>query len=176
MSNKKRNKLKPTPSGKRLELTGDNLIVSKTNIDSIITYANECFCQISGYRPDELVGQPQNIVRHPAMPKAIFELMWQHLNQSQEFFGYILNLCKDGSEYWTFAHVTPICQQGNLHGYISVRRAAKKDITDELEILYKKMLALEKDNNEQSVAKSLALLWNEINKDYQSYAEYILSR
>src|SRR5690242_9086046 len=60
------------PAG--IELTGierhfdeDELIVSKTNLKGIITYANDVFCRVSGYAEAELIGQPHNIVRHPDM-------------------------------------------------------------------------------------------------------------
>lgn len=44
-------------------------IVSKTDSKGFITYANDYFCEISGYTQKELLGQPHNIVRHPDMPK-----------------------------------------------------------------------------------------------------------
>ena len=53
------------------------LIVSRTNLKGIITYANETFAQISGYEIDELIGKPHNIVRHPDMPKSIFKELWE---------------------------------------------------------------------------------------------------
>ena len=51
----------------------DELIVSRTDLKGNITYANDTFAQISGYETDELIGKPHNIVRHPDMPKSIFE-------------------------------------------------------------------------------------------------------
>ncbi len=50
-------------------------IVSKTDINGIITFVNDEFCKISGYSKEELIGQNHNIVRHPDVPKKNFELL-----------------------------------------------------------------------------------------------------
>jgi PAS domain S-box-containing protein len=49
-------------------------IVSKADKKGYITYVNKTFCDISGYTQEELVGKPHNVVRHPDMPKEVFEL------------------------------------------------------------------------------------------------------
>ena len=54
----------------------NELIISRTDLKGIITYANETFAQISGYSVDELIGKPHNLVRHPDMPKRVFTDMW----------------------------------------------------------------------------------------------------
>lgn len=51
-------------------------IVSKTDINGIITFVNDEFCKISGYSYDELIGQNHNIVRHPEIPTSNFENLW----------------------------------------------------------------------------------------------------
>lgn len=83
-------------SSGEIQVECNDLIVSKTDLDSRITYANKAFCYYSGFQEKELLGQPQNIVRHSDMPRAIFYLMWEHLKQDQEFFGYVKNHRKDG--------------------------------------------------------------------------------
>ena len=57
----------------------DELIVSRTNLKGIITYANDTFSKISGYTIDELIGKPHNILRHPDMPKIVFNELWKSL-------------------------------------------------------------------------------------------------
>ena len=53
-------------------LAGGAYIVSTTDLRGVITYGNEEFIRISGFTRDELIGQPQNVVRHPDMPPAAF--------------------------------------------------------------------------------------------------------
>ena len=154
----------------------DDLIVSKTDTGSLITYANEAFCRYSGYRESELIGQPQNIVRHADMPRAIFYLMWEHLKQEQEFFGYIKNRRKDGGFYWAFASVAPVYENGRHVGFLSARRCPSENAIATLEPLYRKMIEVEGQyNQDQQIAMSSAILWQAINKEFATYAEFALS-
>ena len=74
------------------------------------------------------MGQQHNIVRHPDMPRAVFQLLWDAVAEGEQFMGYVKNLCKDGSFYWVFAHVSPITDaRGQITGYRSVRRHARPE-------------------------------------------------
>jgi PAS domain-containing protein len=69
------------PTGEERSFSADELIVSKTDPRGVITYANDVFLRISGYSMSEVVGQPHNLIRHPEMPRAVFELLWSTLSQ-----------------------------------------------------------------------------------------------
>ena len=71
------------------------LIVSRTDLKGIITYANDTFAEISGYEVDELIGKAHNIVRHPDMPKSIFKELWQDLQTKGSWSGVVKNKRKD---------------------------------------------------------------------------------
>ncbi len=86
----------------------ESAIVSKTDIDGKIIYANENFCQICGYSVDELLGQPHSIVRHPDVPESFFEQMWQTLHAREMFKGTIKNRKKEGSSYYLDITIVPI--------------------------------------------------------------------
>lgn len=96
-------------------------LVSITDLQSIITYANDSFCQVAGYTLQELKGQTHNIVRHPDMPAAAFKDMWQKLQNGESWRGMVKNRCKNGDYYWVDAYVTPIYENDNIIGYQSVR-------------------------------------------------------
>ena len=49
------------------------ILLSTTDLNSHIKYANKGFCDIAGYSLDEMKGHPHNMVRHPDMPKAAFK-------------------------------------------------------------------------------------------------------
>ena len=74
----------------------DGLIVSSTDMKGIITYANRKFCEIAGYSKQELVGKNHNIVRHPDMPKAAFQEVWDTIEAGKDWTGIVKNLRKDG--------------------------------------------------------------------------------
>jgi aerotaxis receptor len=97
------------------------LIISRTNLQGIITHANETFCAISGYEEHELIGKPHNIVRHPDMPKAVFEEMWQSLKSEKQWSGFVKNLRKDKGYYWVHAIVSGVYKDGELVEYKSLR-------------------------------------------------------
>ncbi|HMO11052.1 MAG TPA: PAS domain-containing protein, partial [Actinotalea sp.] len=110
------------PTGVERTFGADEIIVSKTDPKGRITYANQVFLRVSGYREDEVVGQPHSIVRHPDMPRAVFALLWETIQAGREIFAYINNLAADGAHYWVFAHVTTSRAGGALVGYHSNRR------------------------------------------------------
>lgn len=62
----------------------EELIISRTDLSGVITYANDTFAQISGYSSEELIGKSHNIVRHPDMPKRVFENMWKRLKKIKD--------------------------------------------------------------------------------------------
>ena len=64
-------------SGKECFLEAGKPIVTKTNLEGRITYANDSFVRISGFTREELVGSHHNIVRHPDMPKEAFADLWR---------------------------------------------------------------------------------------------------
>ncbi len=86
----------------------DEFIVSRTDLNGKITYANETFAQISGYEIDELIGKPHNIVRHPDMPHSVFKTLWETLQRGEMWKGYVKNLRKDGGYYWVYAEVSGV--------------------------------------------------------------------
>ena len=96
-------------------------LISTTDKNGVITYANPEFCRIAGFTIDELVGKHHNIVRHPDMPAAAFKDLWDKLKLDLPWRGVVKNRCKDGRYYWVDAFVTPIFELGKLVGYQSVR-------------------------------------------------------
>jgi len=96
-------------------------LVSITDTRGVIIYANDIFCKVAGYTPEELHRKNHNIVRHPDMPSAAFKDLWTELEAGNHWQGVVKNLCKDGRYYWVNAYVTPMYENGVLTGYQSVR-------------------------------------------------------
>ncbi len=107
-----------------VQLSDSTLIVSKTDLKGRITYINRDFLEISGFTEQELIGEPHNIVRHPDMPAEAFEDLWRTLKEGRPWTGYVKNRCKNGDYYWVLANATPIWENGQVTGYLSVRRKA----------------------------------------------------
>lgn len=114
-------------------------LLSTTNPDSIIKYANQEFCDIAGFSQDELVGQAHNIVRHPDMPKAAFKMMWASLKAGKSWLGIVKNRCKNGDHYWVKAYATPITENNDIVELQSVRTAASESSKTRAQALYKRI-------------------------------------
>lgn len=135
---------KVAPTGVERRLGADELIVSKTDAKGVITYANDVFCRIAAMREEDVVGQPHNLIRHPAMPRVIFKLLWETIASGREIFAYVNNLGADGANYWVFAHVTPSYDaSGRITGYHSNRRAPHRDAIAAVTPLYATLAAEE---------------------------------
>lgn len=106
-------------------------IVSTTDLQGNITYANPYFIEVSGFTMDELLGAPQNIVRHPDMPVEAFADLWTTVKSGLPWTGIVKNRCKNGDYYWVCANITPVIEDGKAVGYMSVRtKASPKQISD----------------------------------------------
>lgn len=102
-------------------LNDDAHLVSSTDTKGRITHCNQDFINISGFSEEELLGKAHNIVRHPDMPTAAFEGMWNKLKSGKQWQGLVKNRCKNGDFYWVDAYVTPVVKRGEVLGYESVR-------------------------------------------------------
>ena len=114
-------------------------LVSTTDLNGTITYANAEFCEIAGYSLDELIGQHHNIVRHPDMPKAAFKDLWEKLKRGDSWRGMVKNRCKNGDYYWVDAYVTPLLTNGKITGYQSVRAYPSAKQKSQAQALYNKL-------------------------------------
>ncbi len=117
---------------------GDSkLLVSKTDKKGRITYCNAAFIKTSGFSESELLGKPHNIVRHPDMPEAAFQDLWNSVSKGEEWHGIVKNRCENGDHYWVDATVTPsFDSDGNIIGYMSVRRSPSDQQVQDAENLY----------------------------------------
>ncbi|SFV58979.1 Aerotaxis sensor receptor protein [hydrothermal vent metagenome] len=123
------------------EVPEDELIISRTDLSGKITYANETFCDISGYHEEELLGKSHNIVRHPDMPTAAFQDLWETIKSGKQWKGVVKNLRKDKGFYWVEAIVSGVYKKGELVEYKSLRTPISYETKLKHQRLYDKMRA-----------------------------------
>jgi len=121
------------------QLTTKSFLVSETDENGIITFANDDFCTYAGYSLDELIGKPHSIVRHPDMPKAAFADLWKTVKKGERWRGFVKNLSKDGSYYWVYATVFPFESCDGSRGYISCRRKVSAMEAEKYTLAYQDM-------------------------------------
>ncbi|MDR9436671.1 MAG: PAS domain-containing methyl-accepting chemotaxis protein [Thiohalophilus sp.] len=121
------------------EYSEDIRIITTTDLKGIITHANDGFVEVSGFPREELEGKNHNVVRHPDMPPAAFEDMWETLKAGKQWMGIVKNRCKNGDHYWVNAHVTPIYNHGKVTGYQSVRVVPRREWVRRAEQVYQRL-------------------------------------
>ncbi len=105
-----------------IEAIENNNIVSKTDIDGIITFVNDEFCKISKYSKEELIGKNHNIVRHPDIPASHFKKLWSILLSKKTYKATVKNLAKDGSVFYVNTTIFPILDDnGNIIEFVAIR-------------------------------------------------------
>jgi len=119
------------------ELPEGTFIVSKTDLNGRITWFNKTFQEVSGFDPGELMGAAHNIVRHPDMPKEAFADLWANLKVGKPWAGAVKNRRKNGDHYWVYASASPIWENGQLAGFMSIRGKLPRDKRDAAGRAYK---------------------------------------
>ena len=117
-------------------ITDETLIVSKTDTKGRLTYFNDQFVDAAGFIEAELMGQPHNIIRHPDMPPEAFADLWATLKAGKPWAGAVKNRRKNGDFYWVLASATPIWENGQVTGYMSIRSRLSADQRAEAEHVY----------------------------------------
>ena len=113
-------------------------IVSRTDLKGRITYVNPDFLVASGFEESELIGKAHNIVRHPDMPEEAFADLWVTLQAGRPWTGFVKNRRKNGDYYWVCANATPILENGQVTGYLSVRTRPSRETVAACEAIYKR--------------------------------------
>lgn len=97
-------------------------IVSVADRDGTIVYANDKFCEISGYSRVDLLGHNHRMLNSGTQPRGFFEDMWATITKGDVWVGEVCNRRKDGSLYWVESSITPFMDEAGLpYQYISVR-------------------------------------------------------
>jgi aerotaxis receptor len=126
---------------REISLAPQQKLISATDVQGVITYCNDAFVDISGFERADLIGAPQNIVRHPDVPPAVFAHMWSALKQGLPWMGIVKNRSKNGDHYWVNAYVTPIFDGSTVVGFESVRVKPSADEIRRAQALYRRISA-----------------------------------
>ena len=171
-SNKKANRrmkriIRPTPINEEIKLFPYKTIMSKTDPKGIIEYANDYFVEVSEYKEWELMGQPHNVIRHPDMPKIIFKVLWDRLQNKQNIHAIVKNLAKSGRYYWVVTDFKwKEDENGNIIAYYSRRKAIPENVKHFFGELYAKLRKLEDKGGMEASGAYLQGFLDEMGKTY----------
>ncbi|WP_181703576.1 PAS domain-containing protein [Chthonobacter albigriseus] len=168
----------PSPTGRESPFFENEFIVTKTDMKGRLTYANDVFLRVSRFNSNDVIGKPHNIIRHPDMPRAIFQLLWEKIEARCEIFAYVVNLASNGDHYWVLAHVTPSFDgAGNVVGYHSNRRKPDGPQVAAIKPLYAALLEEERrpTKRKDGLHSSRFLLDTILRDKGLGYDEFVLS-
>jgi PAS domain S-box-containing protein len=118
-----------------------------TDLEACIEYVNETFCQVTGYRPEEVIGHNPRVLRTERTPAETYRALWTALRAGETWTGEFVNKRKDGSTYIELARITPIHQaDGRITHYLAI----KEDITE------RKRVAAELDRHRHHLEELVA--------------------
>lgn len=126
-------------TNREIELADGTLIVSRTDTKGKITFVNKAFVEVSGYTEEELLGAPHNVLRHPHMPAGAFADLWATIKAGRPWEGLVKNRTKAGDHYWVRANVTPVVENGQITGFISIRSKPSRAQVVEAERVYERL-------------------------------------
>ncbi len=170
--------MKIQPTDEEIRFSKNEIIVSKTDLKGRIEYVNDVFCRVSEMSTAEVVGQPHSIIRHPDMPRTVFQLLWDTIQKGEEIFAYVKNMSATGKYYWVIAHVTPTRDQyGEITGFHSNRRVPSQRGLDDIEPLYKELRKMEgaEGNRKDGLANASRYLQDKFAKLGKTYEQFIWS-
>ncbi len=119
-----------------------DVFFSRTDGRGVIASGNVVFHEVSAYVYPDLVDKPHKIIRHPDMPKGVFQLAWDTLKSGDPVGAYVLNRAKDEAPYWVFAVMMPI-----ESGYLSVRLKPSSGLLDKVKPLYERLRLAEMNDD-----------------------------
>lgn len=118
-----------------VEYTFTKNLIYETNLDGIITYANQYFCEVSGFKKEELIGKNHSIFKHPDVPEELYNKLWSTKKQLKQWFSTLKNMRRDGMYFWSDIHCTiKYDNNQNICGFIIVHKPTSKlNIEEEIE-------------------------------------------
>lgn len=113
----------------------EHAIVSVSDANQKIVYANEKFCEISQFSLDELRGGHFCIGIGDEHSIEFFEEMLSTIGRGEIWRGLLCNHKKDESIYWTDTTIVPFCDEsGEPYKYVVIRSDITKQKDIEAEI------------------------------------------
>jgi PAS domain S-box-containing protein len=97
-------------------------LVAMTDVKGDIIYANQKFCDISGYTSNELIGSNHRILKSDIHDKSFFASMYRKIARGEIWHGEICNKKKNGTIYWVDTTIVPhASSKGKIDTYIAIR-------------------------------------------------------
>ncbi|OIQ39745.1 MAG: chemotaxis protein [Roseobacter sp. MedPE-SWde] len=166
-------RIEARPSTGEAPFALNEVFFSRTDERGVIQAGNYVFKRVANYEWDELIGAPHKVIRHPDMPKGVFQLFWDTIGAGDSMGAYVKNKAKDGLYYWVFAVIVP-CEGG----FLSARISPSSDLFEEIKTIYAEMRQAETNDGitpEESAEMMLTWIRDKGFENYHQFATHALS-
>ena len=165
----------PTPVDREIKLDNNKVLLSITDTKGIIGYCNDDFVEVSGYEEYELAGAAHNIIRHPDMPRVVFKLMWNRIENKENIIAIVKNMAKTGRYYWVMTDfVIKEDENGNITGYKAYRKPAPRKAIEAVIPLYKKLREIEDAKGMEAAENFLIGFFDGNDTTYDDFIENLI--
>ena len=118
-----------------VEYTFTKNLIYEIDINGIITYANQHFCEVTGFRKEEVIGKDHSIFKHPDVPEVLYDNLWSTKKQLKQWFSTLKNMRRDGMYFWSDIHCTvKYDNNSQMIGFIVVHKpTSQSNMEEEIE-------------------------------------------
>ncbi len=106
-----------------IQIIDENIITSSTDLTGVITYVSSAFCNISGYKKEDLIGNRHNLIRNSSIDENVYKDLWKTIKENKIWTGEIKNTDKNGKDYWVYLKIYPNYNENSEKiGYSSIHK------------------------------------------------------
>ena len=128
-----------------------------TDPDGTIEYANPAVEAVTGYEPDEVVGENPRLWQSGTHDEAFYAGLWEQIESGSVWEGELTNRQKSGALCWIDATIAPIIDDGDVEHYVAIER----DVTDRKE----REMHIEEQNERLTFLNNTNAVLRDINRE-----------
>jgi PAS domain S-box-containing protein len=139
-----------------IEHAGHGIFI--TEPDGTITYANPAIESLTGFSPEEVIGENPRLWKSGKHDEAFYEDMWSEITAGNVWDGEIINEHRGGDLCWVDMTIAPIEDEtGDVEGYVAV----DTDITERKE----RELQIQRQNRRLEILNNTNEILRDVNRE-----------
>lgn len=117
------------------------IAISITDKKAKILYVNEEFCRVTGYGPDDVLGENESLLSDKTTPRQMYHNLWHTISSKKTWHGQLVNRHKSGQRYLADLTIAPIVNAlGAITHYIGMHRDMTASHEAEKKVINQKLL------------------------------------
>jgi nitrogen fixation negative regulator NifL len=117
------------------------IAISITDKKAKILYVNEEFCRVTGYRPEDILGENESLLSDKSTPREVYRDLWRTISTKKIWRGTLCNRHKSGERYLSDLTIAPMLNEaGVITHYIGMHRDITQSYESEKKVINQKLL------------------------------------